>query len=142
MIADAAGGRRSVVGSVSPVAVQRTCAYPALPPPVKVPLVVLPRHACPYLPGRVAEDRAALEPWARRWRDRVTQQFTDAYLDNLNAPGLLPDDRDDLETLLRILLLERALDDVGRDLARRPTWVVIPIRAILRELEGVEVATS
>jgi len=60
---------------VSPVAVQRTCAYPALPPPVKVPLVVLPRHACPYLPGRVAEDRAV---WATSIPAGVYQQFMDA----------------------------------------------------------------
>ncbi|WP_165070897.1 maltose alpha-D-glucosyltransferase [Paludisphaera rhizosphaerae] len=92
-------------------------------------------------PGMVREDdREALEPWARRWRDRVSQQFIDAYLENLDAPGLLPDDRADLDTLLRIFLLERALDDVGRDLARRPAWVGIPIRALLRELEGAEVA--
>lgn len=30
----------------------------ALPPPVKVPLVVVPEHACAYLPGRLARSRA------------------------------------------------------------------------------------
>jgi arginine-tRNA-protein transferase len=32
--------------------------YPAIPPPVSVPLTTLPQHVCPYLPGRMAEDRA------------------------------------------------------------------------------------
>ncbi len=64
-----------LVGSVSPVSVQKMCAYPALAPPVKVPLVVLPRHACPYLPGRVAEDRAV---WASTIPAGVYEQFMNA----------------------------------------------------------------
>ncbi|MGE5608388.1 MAG: arginyltransferase [Bacillota bacterium] len=34
------------------------CPYPALPPPIQVPLTVVPEHACPYLAGRMAETRA------------------------------------------------------------------------------------
>jgi len=34
------------------------CAYPALAPPVSVRLTTLQPHACPYLPGREAIDRA------------------------------------------------------------------------------------
>jgi leucyl-tRNA---protein transferase len=36
------------------------CAYPAIAPPVEVPLVTLAEHACPYLPGRVAQSRGLL----------------------------------------------------------------------------------
>lgn len=36
------------------------CAYPALPPPVRVRLTTLPEHPCPYLPGRLATNRAFL----------------------------------------------------------------------------------
>jgi leucyl-tRNA---protein transferase len=35
-----------------------TAPSSALPPPVRVPLVVVPEHPCPYLPGRVAMTRA------------------------------------------------------------------------------------
>ena len=38
-----------------------TCPWPSLPPPpVGVSLAVLPEHACPYLPGRVAQLRGFL----------------------------------------------------------------------------------
>ncbi len=33
-------------------------SFSALPPPVRVPLVVVPEHACAYLPGRMARTRA------------------------------------------------------------------------------------
>jgi leucyl-tRNA---protein transferase len=60
---------------VSPKSVQKSCAYPALPPPVDVPLVVLPKHSCPYLAGRVAEDRAV---WASSIPADIYQQFMDS----------------------------------------------------------------
>ena len=34
--------------------------YPAIPPPVSVPVVSLGEHPCPYLPGRASESRALL----------------------------------------------------------------------------------
>lgn len=58
-----------------PETAQDDCAYPALPAPVDVPLVVLPPHPCPYLPGRTAEDRAV---WAGSMPGDVYEQFMNA----------------------------------------------------------------
>lgn len=55
--------------------VQLSCAYPGLPAPVDVPLVSLPEHPCPYLPGRVAEDRAI---WAGTMPAGLYEQFMDS----------------------------------------------------------------
>jgi len=33
--------------------------------------------------------------------------------------------------------MERALEELGRELMDRPAWAVIPVRLILRLLEGV-----
>jgi leucyl-tRNA---protein transferase len=40
--------------------VSDSCPWPSLPPPASVPLTVLPEHACPYLPDRVAQLRGFL----------------------------------------------------------------------------------
>lgn len=34
------------------------CPYPALPPPTRIPLTIVPEHSCPYRPERQAETRA------------------------------------------------------------------------------------
>jgi len=87
-------------------------------------------------PGVVrSEDRAALEPWARRWQSRISREFVDAYFASLDRPGLLPSTRGECEFLLDVMLLERSLDEIGRDMARRPDWMVVPLRALLRMLE-------
>ena len=55
--------------------VQTWCAYPALPAPVTVPLANLPAHKCPYLPNRIAEDRAI---WAGDMPASLYEQFMNA----------------------------------------------------------------
>ena len=53
----------------------RTCAYPALPPPVDVRLTILPEHDCPYLPPRRAITRALM---ASRIPPAMYHDFLDA----------------------------------------------------------------
>jgi len=49
--------------------------YPALPPPINVPLAWLPDHPCPYLPGRTVSDRVI---WAGSMAPGTYEQFMDA----------------------------------------------------------------
>jgi leucyl-tRNA---protein transferase len=49
--------------------------FPALPPPVDIPLVPLPAHPCPYLEGRTASDRAI---WAESIPAEVYESFMNA----------------------------------------------------------------
>ena len=49
--------------------------YPAIPPPLKLSLAELPEHACPYLPGRTAMDRAI---WAGSMPPEIYEQFMNA----------------------------------------------------------------
>jgi leucyl-tRNA---protein transferase len=49
--------------------------FPAPPPPLRVRLVTLPEHECPYRPGRVATSRAML---ASQMSPEVYHRFMDA----------------------------------------------------------------
>lgn len=49
--------------------------YPAIPPPLRIALSELPEHPCPYLPGRVAADRAI---WAESVPPAIYEQFLNA----------------------------------------------------------------
>jgi len=61
--------------SDDPVVLASSSHYPAIPPPVSVPLAILPQHSCPYLPGHMAEDRAI---WAGSIPPDLYQRFMDA----------------------------------------------------------------
>ncbi len=99
-------------------------------------------HYAAYLallkePGVRAEDVPALEPWAELWYRSMSAVFLRAYLAAMKGSGLIPENRDDLQTLLSCFLLDKAVYELGYEMNNRPDWVVIPIRGIRYLLESV-----
>jgi maltose alpha-D-glucosyltransferase / alpha-amylase len=89
------------------------------------------------VPGvtRKPEAIPALEAWAGYWSNWVSARFLNGYFDTLGASTLLPQNDTDVRLLLEAYLLERALEETGRDLSERPEWSRIPVRMVLRILE-------
>jgi maltose alpha-D-glucosyltransferase/alpha-amylase len=78
-------------------------------------------------------DTASLEPWARSWYQQVAAGFLRAYLAEAGDAPFLPRSQSGLEVLLDVLLLEKAIYEVGYELNNRPDWLWIPLAGI-REL--------
>ncbi|HEV2687311.1 MAG TPA: maltose alpha-D-glucosyltransferase [Bryobacteraceae bacterium] len=88
------------------------------------------------VPGitRKPEAIPALESWAGYWSNWVGAMFLKGYFEGAGASALLPQNDTDVRLLLDAFLLERALEEAGRDLSERPEWARIPVRMILRIL--------
>jgi trehalose synthase-fused probable maltokinase len=71
------------------------------------------------------------------WEDRCRAEFLDGYLD-VAEPSLLPAGRDQIERLLTVFELEKAVYELRYELNNRPDWVAIPVAGILRMLEQPE----
>ena len=88
--------------------------------------------------GRVgvirAEDAARLEPWARFWSRWVSSAFLNAYLEKMGDGKVLPKSREELNTLLEALMINRALGEVQSELESQPQWAVIPLKGLDRLL--------
>jgi maltose alpha-D-glucosyltransferase/alpha-amylase len=82
------------------------------------------------------EDVPILLPWGRSLTQWGGSAFLRAYLPPVQAAGLVPAERDELAVLLRVLLLDKALYELGYELNNRPGWSRIPIRGILDLLGG------
>jgi maltose alpha-D-glucosyltransferase/alpha-amylase len=82
------------------------------------------------------EDVSRLEPWACLWRQWVSSAFLRAYLRECEGSGLLPESLDEIQQLLRSLVLEKAIYELGYELESRPAWVRIPLCGILGLLEA------
>jgi len=77
------------------------------------------------------DDIPALEPWTGLWYQYVSAVYLRSYLETMaKTPPLLPERKEDLEMMLKIFLLEKAVYELGYELNHRPDWVVIPIRGI------------
>jgi maltose alpha-D-glucosyltransferase/alpha-amylase len=82
------------------------------------------------------EDQARGERWAWIWQTWASAAFVHGYLQTTKGASFVPN-AGMLSALLDAAVLEKALTELRRELARRPDRVWIPIHGILRLL-GVE----
>lgn len=83
-------------------------------------------------------DRAAAAPWARAWVTWVSAAFLRGYLGadlHVGRAQLVPSDRDALEVLLDVSLLEKALYEIGSELSAGSARVVVPLHGLLQMLD-------
>ncbi len=83
-----------------------------------------------------SEDLSGLEPWVDLWYTYVSSVFLRSYLDTAKDAPFIPKDKEDIDIILKIFLLEKAIYEVGYELNNRPDWVNIPLKGIKRLLEG------
>ncbi len=76
------------------------------------------------------EDLEILEKWAELWYHYTSGIFMKNYIDALGKTNLIPDEREDLETMLDTFILEKAVYELSYELNNRPDWVIIPIKGI------------
>jgi predicted trehalose synthase len=71
---------------------------------------------------------------AARWRDDARRAFLDAYLEAATPADVLPHD-DAIAAQLDAFELDKAIYELGYELANRPQWVAIPAGGIVRVLD-------
>jgi len=88
--------------------------------------------------GATAEEIKSYDvrPWAERWYACVSERFLNAYFENVVGAAFIPSDQDELFSLLRLHLLEKAVYELGYELNNRPAWVAIPLEGISQLLDS------
>ena len=76
------------------------------------------------------EDFAFLESSAKFWRIWVSAAFLKAYRREASKGNIIPKAKRELQALLDIYLLEKAVYELGYELNNRPEWITIPIQGI------------
>jgi maltose alpha-D-glucosyltransferase/alpha-amylase len=81
------------------------------------------------------ESFPALESWALYWERWVSAAFLRAYLARAGGASFVPPTREELELMLDVYRLEKAIYELGYELNNRPDWVRIPLQGI-RQILG------
>ena len=103
------------------------CSAPSTTPP-HAGLLERAKH-----PG--SQEWKRLEPIAARWESSARDAFVAGWLSALDNTTLAPTDQAASHLLLDVLELEKALYELGYELAHRPDWSAIPMHGIARILE-------
>jgi maltose alpha-D-glucosyltransferase / alpha-amylase len=87
--------------------------------------------------GIVRDVDASLLSNAARFFDRwASATFLRRYLEVAGTSRIVPATEEELDTLLRAYLIEKALYEVTYEANNRPEWIGIPLRGILQYLDG------
>jgi len=86
--------------------------------------------------GGGEKQKQDLDAWARYWHTYVSAAFLKSYLGSALRGSFLPKGPDELRLALDVLLLEKAIYELGYELNNRPTWVRIPLEGIVQTLAG------
>jgi maltose alpha-D-glucosyltransferase/alpha-amylase len=87
--------------------------------------------------GMIREDSATLlQQRIHFWQCCVSAAFLSAYLETAGDAEFCPGSRDELKTLLRVFLLEKAMYELGYELNNRPEWLRVPLTGIRELVSG------
>ncbi len=88
----------------------------------------------PLIQQKIAGEYEELEHWAKLWTYYTSKIFLDAYLEHISPSAIIPEDKSEIEKLLSLYLLEKAVYEIGYEIDNRPSWLAIPIKGILYEI--------
>ncbi len=80
---------------------------------------------------RVAgDDVARMSAWAEVWNSMVAERYLAKYFATAKDAAYLPATQAEIQTVLELHLLEKAIYELGYELNNRPAWVGIPLQGI------------
>ncbi|GAB3892691.1 hypothetical protein GCM10028803_05780 [Larkinella knui] len=84
-----------------------------------------------------------LQRVSERWYKLIRDTYMDAYLETIGSPHPLYKNNSEVNFLLLVYLLEKAVYELGYEISYRPAWVKIPLKGIMdviREIEKIRIA--
>jgi len=74
---------------------------------------------------------ADFQKFCADWRELVIRHFLDRYRVTIGACPIWPENDDLAHELLEFFILDKALYEIGYELANRPNWLGIPVQALI-----------
>jgi maltose alpha-D-glucosyltransferase / alpha-amylase len=81
-------------------------------------------------------NREKLNGWAEVWAKWVSDRYLEEYLRTARGAEFLPPSNEEINALLQLHVLEKAVYELGYELNNRPGWVAIPLEGISKTLES------
>lgn len=82
------------------------------------------------------EELPVFQEWASYWSKWASSQFLTAYLKTVGTADFATQRAEEIQALLDVFLLEKAVYELAYELNNRPTWVQVPLGGILHILKS------
>jgi maltose alpha-D-glucosyltransferase/alpha-amylase len=85
--------------------------------------------------GLPEESEQRARDWGRFWQVWVSSIYLGSYLDEARRAGFFDASPEEVELLLDVFMLEKAVYELGYELNNRPDWLNVPLQGILELLQ-------
>lgn len=83
------------------------------------------------------EDKKLFDPWLESWYKNICNQFITSYIDNSEGSGYIPELKEELEGLMNVYIIEKAVYEIGYEMNNRPDWSIIPLRGLIEIINQI-----
>jgi trehalose synthase-fused probable maltokinase len=83
-------------------------------------------------------DPVRVQTAADRWYKLIQQTYMEKYLETFGNPHPLFKNNNEINFLMLIYLLEKAVYELGYEISYRPDWVKIPLKGIVNVIREIE----
>ncbi len=77
------------------------------------------------------EDKEYLGGWLETWYKHISSKFIKAYIEASGESSYLPKEQEQVEALLNVYIMEKAVYEIGYEINNRPDWTLIPLRGLV-----------
>ncbi|MCG6188883.1 maltose alpha-D-glucosyltransferase [Maribellus maritimus] len=91
--------------------------------------------------SKIPGDSDFLKPWLDAWYEMVQNAFMEGYLKTAGKASFIPEEEQEINNLLSVYTIEKAIYEADYEFNNRPDWLHIPLnglKKILNDLVEVE----
>ncbi len=87
--------------------------------------------------SKMPENSEYLKPWLEAWYKLVYETFIDSYLKTAGQASFIPEEKEQVNNLLSVYTIEKAIYEADYELNNRPEWLYIPLNGLNKILNDL-----
>ncbi len=87
--------------------------------------------------SKIPEDSDFLDPWLEAWYQKIRDSYLNSYLRIAKGASFIPDKKEQLDNLLSVYIIEKAIYEADYELNNRPDWLHIPLNGLYKILNDL-----
>ena len=87
--------------------------------------------------SKIPGDVDFLKPWLEAWYEMVQNAFLDSYLETAGNASFIPEERQEINNLLSVYTIEKAIYEADYEFNNRPDWLHIPLNGLNKILNDL-----
>ncbi len=87
--------------------------------------------------SKIPESADLLQPWLEAWYETVHETFINSYLETAKNASFIPDEKRQINDLLSVYTIEKAIYEADYEFNNRPDWLHIPLNGLKKILNDL-----